>query len=307
MNISDLLHDAVDDVEPADRIADIRARTANPQQAAARPWLYAAGGVVLATAAAVTAFAVVGNDTPADGGDHDHQDQHVATDPMDTQLVPAYFVGDAPRGEARLYREFDVVPAGDALQAALDRIQRPASDPDYRTTWQHGSFESATLGDGTIDVELGDAGLPAPEGIAAQQLVYTLQGALGERLPIQFLDDGEPVGPRYEAVPENDVLNLVSISDPSEGYAYSGSMVARGRANSFEATVPWELRDEDGEVVLSGSATANGSVDRLYPWQVEIDLTGVPFGFYTFVTMTDDPSNGEGGGPFTDTRLITVR
>lgn len=302
MNISDLLHDAVDEVEPADRIVELRARTANAQRSAARPWFYAAGGVVLATAAAVTAFAVLGGD-PAPESHHDH---HMATDPTGTQVVPAYFVGDATRGEARLYREFDEVPAGDPIQAALERIQRPASDPDYRTTWQHGSFESATLGDGTIEVEIGDAGLPAPDGIAAQQLVYTLQGAAGERLPIQFVSDGEPIGPPYEAVPENDILNMVSISDPAEGNAYSGSMIARGRANSFESTVGWELRDESGEVVKRGSTMASGNGDRLYPWQVEIDLAGVPFGFYTFVAMTDDPVN-DGVGPDTDTRLITVR
>ena len=70
--------------------------------------------------------------------DHDDHDDHVAS-PSDTQLVPAYFVGDTPRGD-RLFREFDEVPVGDPLQAALDRIERPPSDPDYRTPWTTTSF-----------------------------------------------------------------------------------------------------------------------------------------------------------------------
>ena len=289
MNVSDLLHDAVDGVEPADRIDEIRERVASPSRAA-RPWWYAAGGVVLATAATVTAFALLGGDDP--GADHDH----VATSP-ETFLVPAYFLGDTPRGE-RLFREFDEAPGDDALQAALDRIERPAADPDYRTPWTTTSFGDVMVMDGVIHVEVRDAVLDDP--LAVQQVVYTLQGALGEQLPVSLGDTD------HRAEPQNDVLGLVSISDPAEGEAYRGFLTARGRANSFEATVGWEIRDEQGEVVRRGSTMAEGAYDRLYPWEVRIDLSGLPLGFYTFVAMTDDPAT-EPPGPDTDTRTIIVR
>jgi hypothetical protein len=305
VNISDLLHDAVDEIEPADRIVELRARTANPARSAARPWFYAAGGVVLATAAAVTAFAVLGTDSSP--GSHHHDPIATSTPAAETQVVPAYFVGDTPAGR-RLYREFDSVPAGDPLQAALDRIQRPASDPDYTTSWTHGSFKTATLGDGTIDVEVGDAELPAADDVDVQQVVYTLQGAAQHSdWPVRFLLDGDEPLLTVDSLPQNDVLSPMSISDPAEGSSYSGSFMARGRANSFEANVRWELWDEDKEVVAHGFTTADGAGDRLYPWQAEVDLSGLPFGFYTFVALTDDPSAGEGPGPTTDTRLITVR
>jgi hypothetical protein len=301
-DLGDLLHDAVDDIEPADRIVELRARTANPARSAARPWFYAAGGVVLATAAAVTAFAVLGNDPAPDSGPaHEGHDQ-------ETFLVPAYFVGDSGNGEGRLYREFDEAQGHDVLDAALARIQRPPSDPDYRTDWVQGSFESASIENGTIEVEIGDAGPPAVGGPAAQQVVYTLQGAAGEQLPIQFVSDGEPVGGLHQAAPQDVMLNPMSISDPAEGNSYSGSFTARGRADSFEANVRWELRDEDEDVVAEGFTTADGwGGGKLYKWDAEVDLTGIPFGFYTFVALTDDPSGGEGPGPYTDTRLITVR
>jgi hypothetical protein len=301
-DLSTLLHDAVSDVEPVDRLDEIRARTASPSRSAARPWFYAAGATVLATAATMAAFAVLDHD---DGGDpgpshHGHDQQ--------TQLVAAYYVGDTPQGP-RLFREFDRVPAGDPLQAALDRIEQPASDPDYRTSWATGSFGRVTVDEDSIDVELGVNDLS--DDLAVQQVVYTLQAAARERLPVWFWLDGQRGNAPYTAAPENDVLSLVSISDPAEGNHYEGSFIARGRANSFEATVPWEIRTQrgprGGAIVKRGVATAEGTADRLYEWGAEIDLTGIAPGTYTFVAMTDDPSDGEGPGPFTDTRTIVVR
>ena len=34
-------------------------------------------------------------------------------------------------------------------------------------------------------------------------------------------------------------------------------------------------------------------------------MSDLPAGDYTFVAMTDDPSDGEGGGPTVDTKTIT--
>jgi hypothetical protein len=303
VNLDELLHDAVDDVEPADRLDAIRARTSSPAQAA-RPWWWAAGGVVVATAVAVTVFAVAG-DRPESSGPAGHH--HGASDAQ-TMLVAAYFVGDSPSGP-RLFREFDEVPSGDPLQAALERIQRPPGDPDYRASWPHGSFETARVADGTIDVEVGDVDLDlGTDGLVTQQVVYTLQAAVGERLPVRFVQDGEVVRGPVDAAPQLDVLNLVSISDPAEGTAYVGrdaSFVARGRASSFEATVPWEVRDEAGKVVLSGFATASGWQGRLHPWETSVDVSDLPSGFYTFVAMT--ASGAEESLVSTDTRTIIVR
>lgn len=294
-DLHELIQDAVAGIDPADRLEAIQARTAEPGRAA-RPWWYAAGGVVLATAAAVTLVAVVGGDDPG----RDPHDHHVATDPtgLPGQVVAAYFVGDSRDG-ARLFREFDTVPEGDPLQHALERIQRVPSDPDYRTTWADGSFESATLGDGVIEVELGDGGLPAPDGIAAQQLVYTLQAAAGARLPVQLVDDGRPSGEPYEAAPERSVLNPVSISDPAEGNAYHGSLTARGRA--LGGVLSWALATERG-VVRDGEVPLR---EGLRPWEVTVDLGGLPAGTYVF--SVHDCSRYAYCQSSPDTRTITVR
>lgn len=304
-DLGDLLRDAVDDIEPADRIDAIRARTAHTPARAARPWFYTAGGVALATAAAVTAFVVLGGDRPSTDEGPAHPD-HAS----ETVLVPAYYLGETADGW-RLFREFDPVVGDDPAAAALERLQRPALDPDYESPWPRGSFESARLADGVIEVELGDAApdLDHPAGdLVDQQVVYTLQGTLHTQAPVQFVRDGDPVGDPIDSLPQNEVLNPVSISDPAEGQAYHGSFTARGRANSFETTVHWEIQAEDRTVVRDGVTNAAGWIDKLYPWQAEIDLTGLPDGSYTFVVREDDPSGGaEGSHPAVDTRTIIVR
>lgn len=303
-DLHELLHDAVDGIEPDDRLAEIRARTAGSERAAARPWFYAAGAAVLATAAAVAIVAVLGDGPSEPGPAHDH---HHAVDPSGpSTLVPAYFLADGTQGSG-LYREFDRVPAGDHLQGALDRIQRPPADPDYQTTWPAGTLTTVTLGDGTIDVGVGDEPLVyGADDFPVQQVVYTLQGTLGERLPVRFVRDGEVVLGPVEAAPEAEVLNPVSISDPAEGSSYDGSLVARGRARSFGGTIPWTLLR--GEVVVrSGTVAAAAGGDTLTPWEVSVDLTDVPPGRYTFVVTEDQGPGGAGAEPRSDTRTIVVR
>jgi hypothetical protein len=148
-----------------------------------------------------------------------------------------------------------------------------------------------------------------------QQLVYTLQGAAGERLPLRVRYDGKPAASLLgvdasaglRAAPQLDVLAFVNITEPAEGTAVGDRFVAEGRASSFEGTVIWEVQDSGGKVVLDGFAQAEGFVDRLYPWRTEVDASALPAGAYTFVARTDDPSDGEGPGPTEDTKRITVR
>ncbi len=71
--------------------------------------------------------------------------------------------------------------------------------------------------------------------------------------------------------------------------------------------MPWALRDESDAVVVTGFATAEGSGNRLYPWETRVDVVGLPPGRYTFVASTSDPSGGaEGPGATSDTRTVVV-
>ena len=328
--LSTLLSDAVADVEPADRLAEIRARTA--PHASRRGW-YAAGGTLLAVAAAVTAIALAANqDSPRaeDPGPVASQSPDSTTPTPQMSVSPAYYLGETPMG-TRLYREFRRVE-GDAegaapLPTAIQLLELPPDDPDYRTPWPVGAFETArVIGDGVdplIEVLIADETLrnrPADmsdveAAIAVEQVIYTVQAVVGERLPVQFRLGENPIdqvlgvqtNEPLVAAPQLDVLALVNISNPSEGLEVQDSFVADGRASSYEGTVPWQLRDERGAVVRQGFAQA-GMDDHLVPWETEpIDVSDLEPGSYVFVAQISDPSDGEGPGPFEDTRTIVVR
>lgn len=245
-----------------------------------------------------------------------------ASDQPATTTVPVYFVGDTPQGP-RLYREFRQVESDDPALAALALMTGgDALDPDYATLYPGGSFTSVEIGDDMITVGLPDKSWTvAPDGmteaqarLATQQMVYTLQGVAQDRLPVSITLDGQPAdlfGLAGEVAndPEIDVRALVNVTTPAQGATVTGTFTAEGVSSSFEATTPWEIREggPDGKVVAKGFATAEGWMDKLYPWKTEVDVSDLAPGEYTFVALTDDPSGGEGGGPMTDTKAITVQ
>ncbi len=334
-DLARLLGEAVDDVEPTDRLDEIRARTGGATTG--RRWWYA-GGAALAAAAAVTAVAVLGPGSapvtapdpaaPPSAGPTSSDPSSADPSPTatpETATGAVYFVGQTPMGP-RLYREFralavdDSEPLGPVVRAAVEGVPE---DPDYASPWAGtgATLRSATGDDDLVTLDLaGDlhdrpATLdPDLAALAVEQLVRTAQAALGSPAPVQLLLDGErtdqllgvPVSEPLAPGDDLDMLALVSISDPAEGQRVEATFTARGRASSFEATVPWEVRDDAGAVLVEGFATAEGWMDRLHPWEAEVDVSALAPGRYTFVAMTSDPSGGESGGPFTDTRTIVV-
>jgi hypothetical protein len=236
-----------------------------------------------------------------------------------TVAVPLYFVGETPQGP-RLFREFQQVEADNPVDEALAALAAGAADdPDYSSLLPEGT-PTLVQGEMTgaigvnVPVEWADrpSGMSSKEAtLAIQQIVYTVQGVLQSRAPVEFFSDGlTPVlgvdKSEFKAAPQNAVLALVNITEPHQSSEPGARFTASGVANSFEATVPWEILDENGSQVLEGFATAEGWGDKLYPWQAEVDCSGLPAGTYTFVATTDDASDGEGGGPTQDTKTFTL-
>jgi hypothetical protein len=239
----------------------------------------------------------------------------------ETSTVPVYFVGETPQGP-RLYREFQRVQ-GDPMTAAAELLTSGDTlDPDYRSLFPGGAFESVSYDEaaGVIVAAVPDDGWTTPADgmssadakLAVQQLVYTLQGVAQTRAPLVVTLGGERV-PLFGVETADGVRNadpirtlaLVNVTTPGEGETVSGTFTATGVASSFEANVPWEVR-QDGEVVMDGFATAEGWMDKLYPWQVDVDVSMLEPGTYEFVARTDDPSDGEGFGPSEDTKTFFV-
>lgn len=338
--LAEVLADAVSDVEPRDRLHQIRARTARSATRPRHSGLLAAGAA-LATAAVVTTVAAVGGfpgSAPETGegatassappSNQPSPSPSVSESPPELTAIPVYYVGDTPSGP-RLFREFQSVPAAqDRVLAALNAaLAGSPLDPDYLTLWSglargvdayaapDAANQNTILVDLIPEVPTGlPAGMSRTEAtLALQQLVFTAQGALGTRAPVVFRVDGEPRGTVLGVDTTRPLahdprrLALVNITSPAEGAAVtSGTLVASGVASSFEATVPWQVLDASGAVALEGFATAEGWLDRLYPWATSVDVSGLAPGSYTFLARTDDPSDGEGPGPHVDSKTFTI-
>jgi hypothetical protein len=351
--LADLLADAVDHVEPAERLAEIRqALPTRPHpketpMSNRRPWALVLLGAV-GTAAVIGGVALAGglgdSDEPGPAGpasptssaaepsepsETASPDETEAPSPTETSSAAApetalgiYYVADTERAGPRLYREFRRGPG--SPDGALDVLQSAPLDPDYRTLWPEGSLESAAMEGDTVVVDVADgslrdrpAGMSAAEADAAvEQVIWTMQAAVGDRAPVQFKLDGNPIDQVY-GVPTSeplaqgpvlDVLSHVNITAPEQGSSASGTITLEGVANSFEANVGWELRRGD-EVVEQGFATAEGWMEeKLFPFRTTIKLAGVAPGDYTVFVTTDDPSGGtEGIGAMTDTKDVTVQ
>lgn len=322
--LRDLLSEAVSDVEPRYALDEIRARTTTSR----RRWPYAASGGFLAVAASVTAFVLLANDTPpqaVDPGSSTSRSPSTSATALPSRAGAVYYVGDTPDGP-RLYREFQQVEREvDLLSGALDAaIDGRPLDSDYYSAWPQGadSFVEAGVMDGVILVELSDSAVMSDinqsvevANMAIQQVIYTAQAIVQERLPVQFTYRGNPVAqvlgvPTSEPLangPVLDTLALVSLTTPAEGMVVDNDepLVVEGAGNSFEGNIVTRLEDASGAEVLEPQPVIAGWMEeRLFPFQLTLDLTGVPPGEYVVTSQTDDPS-GEGLW-HEDSRNITV-
>ena len=249
----------------------------------------------------------------------------------DTVAVPVYFVGDTPTGP-RLFREFVRTDAGadqgSRLSTALDSaISGTATDPDYRSGWPDGVAVTAAdppvgedeaaavlvtlVADGSLAERPADL-TEDDARIAVQQVVYTAQAVVQQRLPVAFRGaDDEPLdrllgvdvsGSAREA-PAAEVQAPVWVTSPQDGDQVRRTFTVEGRGAFFEANVSWQLLRADGTVVQDGFATAEECC-TLAPYAFEVTA---PPGDYVLRVYAADMSDGEGPGEHEDTKRITVR
>jgi hypothetical protein len=336
-----LLNDAVSDVEPDDRLEELRASVRPGARVVhhlhARPW-YAAAAIVAAVICLVAYITNVASNKSSGPGfatpGGSTGPTIIATDtsqpsPTTASGTPAgdvliYSLGDGPKGDV-LYPE--AVPAGgDPLHTAISALMAGPRDPDYRSAWGPGSILTAQLRHGVVEIELGAMRAHRPRSMSArtadeivQQAIWTFHAASGRHdTQVQFLRHGKPAASVLGVAADHplqpghvlDVLSLMSISSPVEGQEITrGRFVVTGTNNGPESNVILELRrSPGGQVVLRehGSALGSGG-DRLYGWSVPIDTSDLSPGTYTVVASNDDLSGGgEGFGPATDTRTIIL-
>lgn len=268
-------------------------------------------------ALAAGAVAALGACTPPDGGvTPSPSPTAVETTPAETAAVPAYYVIDTRAG-LRLARETTEVETDDPVVTAVERMIAGPADPDYSTTWNPATQVLGVSRQGeTIVVNLSEDARTANVGspgaaLMIQQLVYTATDAAEEDVPVQLLIEGEPAGELWGAVAWDepisredplDVRMLVQIDVPGEGAEVTSPVAVSGDAAAFEANVPWKVLDADGAEVQSGN-TLTSEGQTFAPFSFTVDLEP---GTYTIVITEDDPSDGAGGTPMSDSKTVTV-
>ncbi|QZY30265.1 Gmad2 immunoglobulin-like domain-containing protein [Nocardioides coralli] len=238
------------------------------------------------------------------------------------RTAAVYYIGDTERAGPRLYREFQRA-AGEPLEAAVTLLQSTPLDPDYRTAWQEAELRSASYDGEVVSVVVDPTARNRPEGMsqaearaAVEQVIYTVQAAVQERAPVQFRTTDNPIDqvfgvPTSEPLAQGSMLRVlshVSITTPEQGAVVDGgTLEVTGVGNSFEANLGWEVRRGDA-VVKEGFATMAGWMgDRLFPFEVEVDVSDLAPGDYTIWVTTDDPTGGtEGVGAMTDDKKFRV-
>lgn len=241
-----------------------------------------------------------------------------------TSLV--YYLTKTPLGD-RITAEPTGIRTSDRLASAWQALLKGSPiDPDYATAIPAGSLSGTVSFDGTGDagtyeVTLTDAkwatlpaGITAAQAkLAEQQIAYTLNAAGStKKAAVSFLLNHKPttfLGQPATVKPGKQLqtLALMSVLSPAEGATLTATKTTfSGVGSSFEATVGWKITDSSGRTVLHGSTMAAGWMERLYPWKAPVDLSKLSAGTYTFTASTDDASEGEGGGPITDTKTFTI-
>lgn len=236
--------------------------------------------------------------------------------PADGVWVTAYFMVDTRAG-LRLTRERQSLPDDDVATAVGAMIAGP-TDPDYSTPWNPQTEVLSVSQDADlITVDLSDDALTANVGsegaaLMIQQLVWTATGAAGQPgAAVALLIDGAAPEDLWGAVRWDepvvradplDVRSLVQLDVPAEGEVLAAGKVSiSGEAAAFEANVPWRITSGGAEVASGFTLTTSGQ--EFAPFQFTVELQP---GEYVVAITEDDPSDGEGGTPMSDTRTFTV-
>ncbi|MGW6283088.1 Gmad2 immunoglobulin-like domain-containing protein [Kribbella sp. NPDC055071] len=228
-------------------------------------------------------------------------DAGVPEQSVKSAVVPIYWLGDRAGGTSgigpkpsaqarsttRLYRTWSKVSGRPAVQALRIMTTKSPSDPDYYTVWRGAEVGSVLQSKDMVTVDFKQ--LPSTRldadlaDVAAQQLVYTVQGALGSgSMPILItqqgrigaklfgqIDTSAPLG-RAQAA---DVQALVSIDSPENGQVLGdGPVTVQGSANAFEATVNYQATNLKTRAVVKGfTNTKQGQKFAPYLFELKLD------------------------------------
>jgi hypothetical protein len=193
------------------------------------------------------------------------------------KAVPVYWVGKTVGSTSgtgmKLYRTYSRVSGGPVREAVQTMTRDRADDPDYYTLWSGAAVSSVTRADGVVTVDFKalprqrlDADLAQ---LAVQQLVYTVQGVVGDTSQkVQVTEQGR-AGARlfgqfdtskpFSRAQAANVQALVWITSPANGQVSSSPVKVTGIAAAFEGNVNWKATNlKTKESVANFTTAAEG-------------------------------------------------
>lgn len=241
-----------------------------------------------------------------------------------TAVLPVYYLGPVVAGSDRvgLFREFvpgtvaaPATPESKALGALRLATGTVPAGSGYLAAWAGVTVESVAVGGDVITVRL-SSGTTDTSGLAAEQLAWTVQAALGQSLPVRFelADGGSLVAPGHPVsstvtrpTDPQAVLEQVApiwVDEPRRGAVVAAGAALRvsGVASVFEANVEWELlrggaRVDSGFTTASEAAPARGT----YAFRTQ----AVPAGDYVLRVFA---TSAESGAAIAEQRVpVTAR
>ncbi|HZX05887.1 Gmad2 immunoglobulin-like domain-containing protein [Kribbella sp.] len=339
------LHEEADRIEPADALLEIRTRAHAQRPSTHRPWFLTAGVAAIGTAAAIGAFTVFTHtDTTANDGEsvagqpttsaalpESPAPSILTASPLPAKtrgvpeasvhdtLVPVYWlgtqVGAQKKTSTRLYRTWSKVSGHPAEQAVRIMTTKNPADPDYYSVWRGAAVNTVTRDDDEVTVDFKQ--LPKTTldedvaRVAAQQLVYTVQGALkDDQTPVRVTQNGRPVQQLFGRIDATqpldraqaaDVQALVWIDSPVQDAALAPKVTVQGIAAAYEATVNYQATNlKTREVKKSYISTKQGQTFSAYAFQ--LTLSPGPWQISVYLVSPSDGSVTD-----TDTKAILVK
>ncbi|TDO69310.1 sporulation and spore germination protein [Kribbella sp. VKM Ac-2571] len=237
-------------------------------------------------------------------------------------VVPVYWlgqqVGAQKESAARLYRTWAKVSGRPAEQAVRIMTTKQPSDPDYYSVWRGAALNTVTRSNGIVTVDfkqLPKTNLDADLAkVATQQLVYTVQGALGDAggTRVQVTEQGRAAGKLFGQVDTSqpmsraqatEVQAFIWVTAPDDNTVVTTPVKVTGIASVFEAQVNWRIVSVKTRAVVAQGAANTSEAYKFAPFAFSV--TKLPPGTYTLEVF--EISAGDGTITSTDSKSIVVR
>jgi hypothetical protein len=180
------------------------------------------------------------------------------------------------RGRRYLAPEWHPIPYTRAVAAAGELLETDPDCPGARRPFPAGTrLRGIDLDGGTATVELSRPALPAARAARRwplQALVHTLTQFPTVRRVLVKVGGRTVAGPmaRDPAIP----LAPIALAEPPAGALVKGDrLVVKGEASVYEGTVSLRLRDDRGQVMAQGYATAAEGAPGRGPFSAALTFT----------------------------------